>query len=135
MARRRAAAGRPRPPPVPTPLEENHSGPAMPRVVAARFGPCSSCDAEAAVHESGVRIAEEAISALLQRERVALRALEGHTREDAVDPGAAEVEVVDRRAVPDDEPVRRLGLQLRDRVAGPRQPDREARADRSGDGL
>src|SRR5512132_4575548 len=135
MARWRAAAGRPRPPPVPTPLEENHSGPAMPRVVAARFGPCSSCDAEAAVHEPSVRIAEEAISALLQRERVALRALEGHAREDAVDARPAEVEVVDRRAVPDDEPVRRVGLQPSDLLSAQGERDRERWTDGSVDHL
>src|SRR5262249_48152744 len=92
-------------------------------------------DAEAAVHEPDVWIAEEAVRALLQSEGEALRALEGDACKEAIDPGPTEVEVMDRCLISDDKPVRRMDPQVRDPVAGLGQPDREAGADRSSDRL
>src|SRR5690348_9002593 len=61
-----------------------------------RLFPERSDDAEAAVHEARVRVAEEAVDAFAEREDEALRPDEVHRRQHSVQPRPREVEVVDR---------------------------------------
>src|SRR6266699_1771614 len=96
---------------------------ARPSVVAV------SGDQKAAVHDTGVRVADEAVAPLLQAQHEALRSDEFHAREYAVETGSAQVEVVNIRAVADDKAVRRSGLQLRHVLAAHRQRDRETGPD------
>src|SRR5215213_5913285 len=94
-----------------------------------------SGDVEAAVHDSGVRVADEAVTPFLQLQHEGLRAGELDTGQDPVEAWSAQVEVVNARAVADDEAVRRPSLEVRDLLALHRQSDRETGADRAVDGL
>src|SRR5439155_20453020 len=76
-----------------------------------------SGDEEAAVHDAGVWVADEAVAPLLQPQHEALRPREFHARKHAIETGPAQVEVVNVRLVADDEAVRLPGLQLRHLLA------------------
>ena len=99
------------------------------------LGSRGSGDLEAAVHDRGVRVADEAVAPLPQPQHEALRPGEWHARQHSVETRPGQMEVVNRRAVADHEAVRRPCLQLRDLLALDCQPDRETGADRSVDGL
>ncbi len=60
-----------------------------------------SSDHEAAVHDAEVRVANEAIASL-QPQHEGLRPCEFHAREDTVETGSAQVEVVKVGAIADD---------------------------------
>jgi hypothetical protein len=80
--------------------------PAAPSVVAAQE------TLEAAVHDPGVRVPDEAVGGPLLRSRhEALRPCELEAREYAIEAGPAQVEVVNVRAVVDDKAVRRSCLE------------------------
>ncbi len=87
------------------------------------------------MHDSGVRVADEAVASLLQSQHEALRPCEFHARENAIETRPTQVEIVNVRAVADDKAVRRSSLQFRDFLALHGQPDRETGADRAVDGL
>src|SRR5512132_1444784 len=91
----------------------------------------SSDDPEAPVHRVGVRVAEEAVRALLEPEDVALRPRKTHRRQHPVQSRPAQVEVVDRRPVTDHEAIGQAFLQLGHLLAVQREVDREAGADRA----
>src|SRR6266480_3708398 len=57
-----------------------------------------SGDVEAAVHDPGVRVADEAIASLPQSQHEALRPGERHAGENAIEARPAQMEVVDARA-------------------------------------
>src|SRR6266508_2368016 len=76
-----------------------------------------SGDEKGAVHDPGVRVAEEAVAALLDRQHEALRSGVFHTGENAVEAGSAQVEVVNVGAVTDHEAVSRSGLEFCDFLA------------------
>ena len=57
---------------------------------------------EAAVHDAGVRVANEAVAPLLQPQQEAFRPCEFHARENTIETGSAQVEVVKVGAIADD---------------------------------
>ena len=59
------------------------------------------------MHDPGVRVALEAVAPFPQPQHEALRPCELHAREDAVETGPTQVEVMNIRAVGDDKAVRR----------------------------
>jgi hypothetical protein len=54
------------------------------------------------VHDAEVRVADEAIASLLQPQHEGLRPCEFHARENTVETGSAQVEVVKVGAIADD---------------------------------
>jgi hypothetical protein len=61
-----------------------------------------SIDHDAAVHDAEVRVADEAIASLLQPQHEGLRPCEFDARENTVETGSAQVEVVKVGAIADD---------------------------------
>src|SRR5215212_308080 len=94
----------------------------------------ASADAEGAVHDRSVGVALEAIGPLLQLHAEAVRPGEVDRRQDAVETRTAQVEIVNLRAVADDEAVRAV-LQLRHFLAVHGHRDCEAGTDGAVDGL
>src|SRR5262245_25307833 len=90
---------------------------------------------ETAVHDARMRVADEAVAPLLQPQREALRSYELHARENAIEAGSAQMEIVNIRAVADNKAVRHFGVQLRNVLAVHGEADRETRPDRPVDGL